>query len=101
MRTFTMGDLHHEARSLWRYMSLTRAATMLGVAPGSVARWRDGALFTDDMALCVAQSIVARDMGMVGVFGRVDTGGRCIEARMDSHGVVVRVISNHNERSRA
>lgn len=99
---FTRRELGREARGLHRQMTLRRAATMLDVSPGQVARWRDGFALTGEMARRVATSIVARELGMVGVFGRVDTGGARIEARMDSHGVAVRVIGETtNERGGA
>ena len=72
-------------------MTLRSAATMLDVSPGQVARWRDGAPVTPEMGVRVAVSIVARSLGMVGVFGRVDVGSARFESHMDSHGVVVRV----------
>lgn len=100
-RRFTRAEVECVAANLWRCMSLTRAARMCGVSPGQVARWRDGARLTDRMARQVAASIVARDLGMVGTFGTIDTRGARIVARMDSHGVVVRVTETTNERGGA
>lgn len=97
-RYFTNDDLGIEASELHRQMSLRRAATMLGVSSGQVARWRDGACLTEPMARRVAVSIVARDMEMIGVFGRMNTRGLHIAALTDSHGVTVRV-HNPNDRS--
>lgn len=97
-RYFTSEDLAFEAADLSQQMSLRRAATMLGVSSGQVARWRDGACLTEPMARRVAVSIVARDMEMVGIFGRVNTRGLHIAALSDSHGVIVRV-HNPNDRS--
>lgn len=98
---FTRVELDCLAANLWRCMSLTRAARMCGVSPGQVARWRDGARLTDRMARQVAASVVASRMGMVGTFGTIDTRGARIVARMDSHGVVVRVTETNYERSMA
>lgn len=101
VRDFTCAQLEREARRLHRCMSLARAGRMLGVSPGQVARWRDGAPLTDVMQRRVALSIVAREYGMVSVFGRVDTGGLKLAAKGSHGGVVVRVTQTNDERGGA
>ncbi|MBP6774421.1 MAG: hypothetical protein KA154_15595 [Gemmatimonadaceae bacterium] len=79
-------------------MSMRRASSMLGVSAGQVARWRNGAALTDAMARRVALSIVLRELGMVGVFGRIDTRGAHASAMDSGDGdVIVRVMTNNND----
>ena len=79
------------AQTLWRRMSLERAARMVGVSAGQVARWRDGAPLTDRMLRAAAVAWAADELGMVGTFGRVTTGGARLSARVLGPTVAVEI----------
>ncbi len=100
--SFHRSALEREARGLSRRMSLTRAARMCGVSPGTVSAWADGRPLTDRMAARVAIAAVAAANGWVGTFGtvRVPDGLR-IEATDSCGRVLVRVIPTNDERGEA
>jgi hypothetical protein len=88
---FQRADVERWARTLHRRMSLERAARMCGVSPGQVARWRDGAPLTDRMVRAAAIGWAADELGMVGTFGRVTTGGARMSARVLGGTIAVEV----------
>lgn len=88
---FRRDDVHAWARNLHCRMSLERAGRMCGVSAGQVARWRDGHAFTDRSARAAAIGWAADELGMVGTFGRVDTGGARITAKILGGSVAVEI----------
>lgn len=90
---FQREQVERWARGLHRHMSLERAARMCGVSAGQVARWRDGAALTDAALRAVAVGLTADSLGMVGTFGRVDSGGLRLSARVRGGEVAV-IIEN-------
>lgn len=88
---FSRAEVEAWARSLHRRMSLERAARMCGVSSGQVARWRDGAPITDRMACAAAIGWAADELGMVGTFGRVTTGGARLSAKVLGGTVAVEI----------
>lgn len=97
VRKYPVADVEAWARSAHRRMSLERAGRMCGVSAGQVARWRDGAALTDRMVRCVALAMAADDEGMVGTFGRVDTVGARLHARVLGSIVAVGIDDNGYE----
>lgn len=97
IRRYSAADVEQWARDAHRRMSLERAARMCGVSAGQVARWRDGAPLTDRMLRSVALAMAADDEGMVGTFGRVDTGGARLCARVLGGTVAVGIDDNDYE----
>jgi hypothetical protein len=94
---FSQGEVERFARGLWRRMSLERAARMCGVSAGQVARWRDGAHVTDAALRSVAIGMAADELGMVGTFGRVDTGALRLSARVRGGEVAVEINGYEKE----
>lgn len=92
---FTRPQVERFARNLRRRMTLDRAARMCGVSPGQVARWRDGAALTDAALRAVAMGMAADELGMVGTFGRVETGGARLSATVRGGEVAVEVENGY------
>lgn len=88
---FRRDEVERWAHGLHRRMSLERAARMCGVSAGQVARWRDGAALTDRAVRAAATGWAADELGMVGTFGRVETGRVRLAARIAGDTVVVDV----------
>lgn len=94
---YTRPQVERFARALHRRMSLERAARMCGVSAGQVARWRDGASITDAALRSAALGMAADELGMVGTFGRVETGGVRLSARVRGGEVAVELENGYRK----